>query len=441
MNVFNSLPVRLVVLFGLILALQIPILAIEGTVRERESTRLEAIRDITSTWGEAQTVAGPLIAVPYREHLRDEKGMARVATHLAYFLPDSLAISGKVTTERRYRGIFEVPVYTATLTVSGTMSSPDFGRWQVPAADIMWSGASLVVGTSDPKALRESVKVIWDGAPHDFGPGSAGVDFLPAGISLPQPELGGEKAGTPHRFAFDLVLGGSSSLHFMPLGTETDVNLTADWRDPSFSGAFLPAERAVGDAGFSARWHVPNLGRNYPQRLRDGEIDRMQLLGSAFGVSFLAPVTAYTATTRSVKYELLFVGLTFTAFFLIEVLRNLRVHPVQYLLVGFALCLFYLLLLALSEQLGFGLAYLTASTAVVATVGGYCFTIFRSGKLAAIIAGALTGLYGLLYALLKVQDYALIVGAVGLFVVLALVMYLTRRIDWFKVGKLAKLSV
>jgi inner membrane protein len=430
----GSVLARLLLLVFLVLLMQIPILQIEGAIGEREVTREAAIRSVTGTWGERQTLAGPLLVVPYRERVRDDKNIEHVLTRQAYFLPETLEVSGHIRTERRYRGIFDVPVYLAALELAGEIKTPDFSTWQLAAEDVVWEGASLVVGLTDPKAIRASVSLAWDDAPRAFGPGRGDAQLLVGGISAPIPGLGSEKPGAAHRFAFKLELGGSAELRVLPLGAETKVKLASDWPDPSFTGAYLPATRTVAAGGFEAAWSVPHLGRNFPQRWRAEEVQAGQLEGSAFGVSLISPVDAYTATERAVKYELLFVAMTFLAFYLIELFTRLRLHPVQYLLVGCALALFYLLLLALSEHIGFDLAYLIAAAAVVVVIGGYCFGILPSKRLAGIAAAGLAGLYAFLFVLLQIQDYALLVGAVGIFLVLALVMFVTRKVDWYKVG-------
>jgi inner membrane protein len=215
---------------------------------------------------------------------------------------------------------------------------------------------------------------------------------------------------------------------------ETRVGMTSAWPDPSFIGAYLPTSREVGPKGFTARWQIPHLGRNFPQQWIESEVDAKALGTATFGVSLLSPVDAYHTIHRAVKYQLLFLFLTFVAFYLFELFSSLRIHPVQYLLVGSALCLFYLLLLSLSEHVGFARAYTIASAAVVALIAGYVRAAFGNAR-AVPIAVMLIVLYAFLFVLLHVQDYALLVGSLGLFLVLALLMYATRKVDWYQVGR------
>lgn len=209
------------------------------------------------------------------------------------------------------------------------------------------------------------------------------------------------------------------------------MELSSPWRSPGFTGAFLPAARKIGPEGFTAAWQVPYFGRSYGQLWTDGEVSEDQLTDSAFGVSLVLPADAYQQTERAVKYAVLFILLTFGTFFLLELLSPVRLHAVQYLLVGFALCVFYVLLLALGEQLGFPLAYAIAACATAGLIAAYSRSILASRRWAAVVLAALLGLYGFLFVLLRLEDYSLMLGAVGLFAALAVLMRLTRNLDWY----------
>jgi inner membrane protein len=392
---------------ALTLLLQLPVRLIAGLLKERRQTRESAVAEVTRTWGGAQTLAGPFLAVP---HLDKER------TCYAYFMPEKLEIEGEVDTERRSRGIFDVRLYTARLKISARFGAPDLGDWPIPESNL--SRAIIVLGISDPRALREEVKTPWG---RSFLPGVEGVDLVSTGIHVP---WGGQQ-----EFSCELALGGADLLHILPMGTETRVDLRSRWPDPGFVGASLPETRRVGADGFAAAWRVLDLGRNFPARFR-GPIQG--LADSGFGVSFLSAVDSYQMTERSVKYQLLFFGLTFAVFFAFELLGGLKIHIVQYLLVGCALCLFYLLLLSLSEHTGFKPAYGLAAASVVGVVGGYCWRVLGSGLRAALVMGMLASLYGFLFVLVQMQDYALLAGSLALFASLTALMYLTRRLDWYR---------
>jgi inner membrane protein len=235
-----------------------------------------------------------------------------------------------------------------------------------------------------------------------------------------------------YTFAFDLDLNGSQALRFVPLGRETNVQLASTWATPSFDGAFLPDERTVTDDGFSSDWRVLHLNRNYPQQWRGTSV---ALNESAFGVTLLVPVDQYQKSMRAAKYAILVIALTFLVFFFAEIRNRERVHPFQYILVGLALCLFYTLLLAASEQVAFNLAYVVAGLATIGLVTAYTRSIFASRTLSLLTGGVLLVLYGFVFVILQLQDFALLVGSIGLFVALALTMYLSRNIDWYRLSQ------
>jgi inner membrane protein len=381
---------------------------------------------VTQSWGSAQTLAGPFLAVPYTPH--DDKANERLKT--AFFLPETLTIEGDVDTQVRTRGIFDVRLYTSKLRCSGRFAHPDFTG---VAADVQWSRARLVVGRTEPRALRTTVKLAWDGRSIDFSTGAPANELSPSGIQAPLPL---SPAGGAYDFSFELEFCGADHLQFIPVGTETNVSLKSKWPDPSFVGTYLPAAREVTGKGFSAAWKVLALGRNFPGRWIQGEAYSSQWCESKFGISFLSSVDTYQMTERTTKYQLLFFGLTFVTFYAFELLCGIRLHFMQYLLVGAALCMFYLLLLSLSEHVGFQSAYAVAALGVVGMITSYCWAILGTGMRAGIVGGMLGGLYGFLYALLQLQDYALLAGSTALFSVLGLLMFVTRRYDWNHAAKL-----
>jgi inner membrane protein len=281
------------------------------------------------------------------------------------------------------------------------------------------------------RAIQEVVKISWNGESREFDPGAAGKGVFESGIQVPVHGMKEGTAAQSYSFAFNLRLAGSKTLSFLPLGKDTEVSLHSTWNNPSFIGSYLPANREVSDQGFSAGWKVLHLGRNYPQQWLDTEVKPDTIKESAFGVSLLFPVETYQMTTRSAKYAILFILLTFVTFFFFEIFNKIRIHAVSYLLVGFAMCLFYLLLLSLSEHLDFSFSYLAAAVATVLLVTAYSLAVLKAGGRALLMGGVLAGLYGYLYILLQLQDYALLMGAVGLFFILALIIFITRKVNWY----------
>ena len=449
-SIRDSALFRLGVIGVLVLVLLIPLSRVKELVSERLHRADGAKKEIASIWGGRQEIGGPVIVVPYRVRYTDAKGIARELEQKARFLPDSLKISGKLLPELRHRGLFETVVYRLQLHVEASFPPPDFGAWSIPPEDVRWEKAALGVGVPDLRGIRGDATLRWDGRTVPFAGGSADPRMWGSGLTAAIPLAPPAPGATEHAVSFDLGLQGSDDLRFLPFGRETVVDLESAWSSPSFTGAFLPEQRTTSEKGFTARWRISWLGRSYPQQWRDPEFssaDRVEeggvtasdaiqqaVCGSAFGVGLYLPADSYQKTERSLKYAILFVVLTFATFFLYELLAPVELHPVQYLLVGAAICLFYLLLLSISEQAPFPLAYAISSAAIVVLISGYSAAILR-GRLRALVLGGLLGLlYGYLYVLLQAEDQALLLGSVGLFAILGTLMYLTRRIDWGKGG-------
>ncbi len=451
----SSQGLRLLVLSFLALLLLIPIGMVRDVIAERTARRDEALRDIAASWGGAQRIAGPRLVVPFvvrwQDTLEDGKKIERERRDVAVFLPETLDVTGALETKTLERGIFEVPVYHAKLALSGAFAAPDFAPLGVTPSEVLWDRAELVVDLSEVRAIDEAA-LSWGEEKIEFEPG--GGRSMPSSAAIHVPL--GERASTGAKFAVALTARGSESLAIAPLGERTTAKLESSWPSPSFSGAWLPADRSVSAQGFSASWKVASLGRGFPQSwlaadepVRNGVRPQPQsdsddfaaLLEPAraadptsFGVRLLTPVDTYRMADRSAKYAVLFIALTFATLWLFEVLANSPLHSVQYLLVGAALCLFFLLELSLAEHLGFGLAYALASGGIVGLIGGYAWAVLRKAGRAGVVAGIVTTLYAYLFVLLTNEDYALLAGALGLFAALAAVMWLTRSVDWRDVG-------
>ena len=431
----DSAMVKMLAIGVLIVVLLIPLGMLKSLVSERQARSGEVAGEVAATWGRSQVLAGPVLTVPYIERVKDDKGkIVSEIPRYARFLPETLAVEGDVATERRSRGIFEAAVYHTTLRWKGTFTRPDFDLWPVPPEDIQWRNAYLAVGVPDMRGITSGVQLQWGNRTLQLAPGGGEEGLWASGLRTPVPDLAESKPGETYAFGFEVGLNGSRSLSFLPFGKETRVTLRSPWPSPSFTGAFLPVKRTVSGAGFEAIWNVSWFGRSYPQQWRSGEAEKVAATeavdASVFGVELLVPVDAYQKTERARKYGLLFLLLTFLTFFLYEQFNRFSLHPVQYLLVGSALCLFYLLLLSISEHSPFGFAYLIAASATVLLIGGYSAAILRGALRALLMTVVLGALYGYLYVLLQLEDYALLMGSLGLFVILALVMYLTRKIDW-----------
>lgn len=440
------------------LLLQIPISMIGGLILEREQRRQAAVEDISSKWGSRQLVTGPVLVVPYlaleRSTAADGKEVVQKVRRTAVFLPDRLAVDADLDARTRSRGIFNVPVYQLSARVSGTFARPDFGFLVEDPAEIHWDQAQVALGVSDVRAMQEQPSLAWDGAAVPFEPGPGGFAFDAIADGTP-PErttdpaqwtavtspgrgvhasLALDAAAPGHEFSFPLALNGTGALRFVPMGRTTEVTIRSNSPNPSFQGAWLPKERRVDGGGFDAAWSIPYLGRGYPQAWDAADTPSALIAQSAFGVTLVEPVDPYRMAERSIKYASLFVVLTFAAVWVIEVVGARRVHWIQYLLVGAALCMFFLLELSLAEHLGFDLAYLFASAGVVGMIAAYGRAVLGGWRLAALVGTGVALLYGYLYLLLINEDYSLLGGSIGLFAMLAAAMYATRKVDWYGVA-------
>jgi len=434
-SIRSSQGLRILAVGFLALVLQIPISMIGGLVAERQQRRQSAIDEVSSKWGEAQALTGPVLVLPYTYRWTEAGGtgapITRTATRHAIFLPEQLHIRGTMDSEVRRRGIFSVPVYKLGLVVEGAFAAPRLSELGIPAADVDWARAHLAIGVSDARAIQDAATLSWNGRRIDFLPGVGGFADGGTGIHAPVPLA---DSAAPAKFSFPLTLNGSIRTSFVPFGQTTVVELQGDDGHPSFQGNWLPTERTVSDDSFRARWSIPFLGRNYAQAWTSDMDMQKSIDASSFGVALIDPVDHYRMAERSVKYAGLFILLTFATVWLVEILSGVRVHAIQYLMLGGALCLFYLLELSLSEHLGFPLAYALASVAVVGMVGAFGVVALRRRSRALVVAGGVALLYAYLYLLLMNEDYALLIGSVGLFAILGAIMYATRKVDWYAGG-------
>lgn len=457
-QLLHSRLLRVLLLGFLSLLLMIPLGSIRDVIAERQQTRDAAKTELATQWGGPQTLAGPFLVLPYNEHhveKKDGKDVAVTTTSRVVLLPETLDIDATQNTEERRRGLFMLPVYRAQATITGHFAHPDLGGIGVAQADVQWQDAEIVLMLSDLRALTGAVQVqIGDQSlPFQPGGGSLLTGMTEYSFGRDHPEIEGccgalgreHKGGVIHArwtgldasaptlpFSLPLSFNGSDALRLAPVGRVTKVHLRGDWPSPSFDGATLPRTREVANAGtgFTADWEIPDLSRSYGQLWRDSDIPYPALGASSFGLRLFPAVDQYFMAHRAVKYAQLFVVLTFALYWLFELVGGVRLNPLQYLLVGAGLTTFYLLQLALSEHLGFPLAYLIASVAVTVQITLYSWAALHKLWRALGIGAAMGGLYAYLYSALQEENYALLSGAVAVFVMLSLIMWLTRRVDW-----------
>ena len=418
--------VRALLIAGLVLLLQVPSCMIGQVARERQQSRDEATADIARNWGGRQDLLGPFLVVPYRYEVKDDQGRIAHEDSWITLLPETLDARAAPQVETRRRGLFEVPVYRTRVTLTGRFGAPRLATGAlVEAASVQWDKAQLVVRLSGVHALDRVAPLRWGRTPVEFLAG--GGELTTSGIHAP---LAGLDPAAPADFAIELDLRGSQGLYFAPLGGQTHAQIDSSWPHPAFQGMWLPTRREVDGQGFAASWDITKLARGLPAGWKRGAMDDEALRATLFGVDLIYPVDPYRMSERSLKYSALLIGLSFLVLWLFELLTRRPVHLVQYLLFGAALCVFYLLELSLAEHFGFAAAYAVAAGAVTLQVSLYARSALAGWRGAALMFAVVSGLYGLLYLLLREEDYSLLVGSGALFAVLSLVMFLTRRVRW-----------
>ncbi len=424
--------------------LMIPLILIDGLIAERSQYRYQVENEIADTWSGAQAVIGPVLAVPYQvrrseqvwdEQQKEYRTQIIDSWYTQYVMPEQLDVDTKTQTEERSRGIYSVPVYTSELTLNGRFAGFALNQHRQEMGEVAAMGAPfLVLSVTDLRGLGSSPDIDWQGSAIYFEPGTQ-MTGLNSGMHAKLPDI-----GNPETFAADFnitfQLRGSQSLQLVAVGKQTIVDMQSAWPHPRFFGHFLPITRDISDSGFSARWDVSAFATNALDKFsRCSGGDCYDLMNSAFGVDYVQPVDVYTKSERAIKYGILFIVLTFAAFFLIELTGSLRLHIVQYGLAGCALAMFYLLLLSLSEHMPFVSAYLIANMGCCGLLGMYLSSAMQSRGKGWGYAGCVSLLYWMLYAILRSEDFALLMGCLLLFAALAVVMLLTRKIDWYQVGQ------
>jgi len=431
---FHSATTKIFIIGLVGLSMFIPLLQVQNLIEERRELQNQSAKEIASRWGDEQIVGGPVLVIPKKTSSSDAYPFMEAKEVL---LPDTLKVNGSMVTEKRHYGIYLTPVYTSDLTFEAVFLPEDIKSLEQTGSEWQWEKAELRLSIKDIRGLREVSNIPINGQEQRFLPSQseiAGLKSLTVPIDL-------SKLQESYSVQVKLKLNGTQKLQFLPFARRTDVHISAQWGDPSFIGAFLPAKRTMQDDKFEASWQIPYFNRDFDQHWENIEKGSSQYYKNyemqrmAFGVELYQPAGLYQQNTRAGKYGFLFIGLTFVAFFLFEILKKLRVHPVQYLLIGVALCTFYIVLLAFSEQIGFSMAYLIAASCVIAMVGGYASSMLGGRKAGITIGGMLTLVYGVLYGLIISEQYSLLLGAIMLLVVVGLLMYLTRRIDWYALGQ------
>lgn len=431
----RSMGVKLIVVCGLAFFMSIPALFVEGLLVERTHRAAEVTKDVSSLVGGKQMFLGPTLAIPYTIPAQSP---AALTTHGVYLVfPSQASAVVKTVTEERRRSLFKVPVFQADLKLDAAFDLTGVPAAAPPGAELDWSRAEIVVGASDARGALADATLTAGGKTVTLAPAETVPDIALDGDQNQHAQLtlfggkAGEAARPNAQFSAESVLrfSGAQRIAVLAYGKTTHLSVTGDWPSPGFDGGFLPVSRSLSGTGFQAQWSVPFIARGVRA---EGSSESITGLGAtALGTSFIEVADPYQSVNRAIKYLPLFVGLVFLSYFLFEVTTRKRVHAAQYILVGVAQTIFYLLLLSLAERIGFDFGFLIARTATVSLLAANTGWIFAS-RLQGLRALAIFALlYGLIYLLLRLEDNALLVGAIASFLAVAAVMYFTRRIDWY----------
>lgn len=441
----TSITARMLTVGILCLILLIPLNMIQDLIWERSNTQEGVIAEINQKWGGEVTLYGPILEVPYKtfkEKIITDSQTKKTQTetvetiNYAYFFPDALTVDGKINPEEKKRGIYKTAVYNSTLAINGAFDALDFSDFDVDSKHILWEKSKLILKTSNLKGVNKSVYASVAGSSYAF---KAKLDNNHNTNSNNNPIRMHKLESSyialkdiPHTskkiFSIDYSVNGSKNIQIIPVGKETKVNLNSNWKTAKFFGEYLPYNPdKITDSGFNAKWKILEINRPFSQQYKNS-IPNLQ--SYALGVNFMIPVDEYLKSTRSAKYGLLVIGLTFLVFFMIQNLSNIQIHAFQYLMIGLALVMFYTLLISISEHSNYLKAYLIATAAVVGLITLYSKTILKGNKFPLFIGVSLTALYTFIFVIIQMEQYALITGSIGLFIILAIVMFASRKINW-----------
>ena len=444
----TSLTIKMFIVGFLTLILLIPLTYIGSLIDERQDRQESVVKEINEKWGKEVLLYGPVLEIPYLTYTevvkKDEKTKSvyteRTAEmNYAYFFPKSLNVNSTLLPQIKHRNLYNSVVYQGKIKIDGQFIKPDFKSLSVPEQNVLWSKARMIVKTSNLKGITNQVALKIENSSYDFIPkytNDGAVksnynyyenDYLTMN-SLETNTLDTGTAKKPFSFNIEMAVNGSEQLRIIPIGQETKMTIKSNWKDPSFIGNYLPYNKDKQTAtGFNAKWKVLNINRPFPQTFSNELPD---LKDYAFGVNLMIPVDQYQQSTRSAKYGYLVIALTFLIFFLIQSISKIDIHPFQYLMIGLALVMFYTLLISISEHSSFLTAYLIAGISVILLISIYSRSILKKWKFPVFIAASLTALYSFIYVIIQLENYALLVGSIGLFLILAVVMFVSRKIDW-----------
>jgi len=438
----TSITARMLMVGFLTIILLIPLFFIENLIRERSHRQTEVINEINQQWGNEVLIYGPILKVPYKtykEKTVTDKNTKKVYTETieeinnAYFFPEKLNINSNINPEEKKRGIYTTAVYNSKMDITGTFVKPDFSDIEINDKDIIWDKAKIIIQSSNVKGVNEA-NLKLEKTNYELTSkynGQKNYNYSQVILhtletkTINKEQLQFQK---PLTFNINFNIKGSEQIRFIPTGKQTEAQIKSNWKTANFFGEFLPYnDNKLNENGFDAKWKILDLNRPFSQQHFNGIPDLKEF---AFGVNFMIPVDEYQKSERSAKYGFLVIGLTFLVFFLIQTLSKINIHPFQYLMIGLALTMFYTLLVSISEHSNFLKAYLIAGISVIVLITLYSKSILKTLKFPLFIGLSLTALYTFIYVIIQLENYALLAGSIGLFLILAMVMFVSRKIDW-----------
>ena len=426
----RNLMLKIGFILFLTLLLMIPMALIQELIDERAVLQDQVAADVAASWGKEQLVQGPVLCIPFTE-TTETLGKPYSNDHLLFVTPDELKVNSKVISEIRTKGIFNTVVYTSNNRLTGSFNLDNIPK--KPEITYHWSNAILITGITDPAAISDKITTQWNNTEVKTMPGVLHQGFTTSGFHSAAPIT--TQTGN-FSFSQEFSARGTAGLRFLPTGKMTDIDMNSNWPSPSFSGRILPQERTISAEGFEAHWDANEYNRSFPDHWIATN-SSIQSSGNehSFGVNFIQTADHYQKNMRSAKYAILVITLSFLVFFFYEIFLKIRIHPIQYMMIGFSLAIFYALLLSFTEHIGFNTAYLISASAVTILIALYAYAIIQKTKMIVWLTALFVMLYGYIFILLQLEDYSLLAGTIGLFAILAAVMMLSRKMDWYKIGQ------
>lgn len=434
----TSITARMIIVGILIMVLLIPLTYVNILIEERAFRQQDVVREINNKWGNDVIIYGPVLKLPYKTYSEtstfNEKTKAYIKetkTHInyAYIFPETLETDADVKSKSLYLGNFESAVFTSKMKLNGRFDAIDLSSKDIKDDDIMWNKATMLFRTTNLKGIKTEMAIDLSGDSYSFETNFYDNKSKHHLDELETNFINEELLKSEFEYSMNVTYDGSEQIKLIPVGKTTIMTMESNWADPGFIGNYSPNDetRSITKDGFKADWKVLSINRPFSQIYLNKPPNLSQF---GFGTKFVVLVDEYQKSERSAKYGFLVIGLTFLLFFLIQTLSKINIHPFQYLMIGLALVMFYTLLVSISEHSNFLKAYLIAGTSVVVLITLYSKSILKNIKFPLFIGLSLTALYAFIYVIIQLENYALLVGSVGLFVILAIVMFVSRKIDW-----------